>query len=288
MSRNRIATTMATVLSCATLGLGLVGCDVGKEVGEDFEAEFFEGTKTFTVGDEKVNVSCSGNPVEDGPVVMLLHGGGDDVTKLADFQKKIAEDHRVCSYDRLGAGKSDKPKGEQSYDDVGKTLTNVIDKFSDADPVVLVGHSMGGVIAGRYAPDNPDKVAGVVLLDATSPSAVADMENRIPEGDGPSGQLREETLAVYGGQNPEQLVFADGEVKSVGDVPVRVLRHGQQYLAELDPKYGEGLEQDWAEGQKAWLGLSSDSKLTVAKQSGHYIHDDEPELALKAIADVVG
>lgn len=276
---------MATLLSCALAGAALVGCD-SSDLPEDVRDELFTGTEKFTIADHKVNVSCSGSPTSEGPIVILLHGGGDDVTKLADFQKEISQDRRVCSYDRLGAGKSDKPDGEQDYADVGKLLTGVIDEVANGDPVVLVGHSMGGLISARYAPDHEDKVAGVVLLDATSPSAQADLTNRIPESaTGEAGDLRAQTLAIYAGENPEKLVFADGEVRAAGGMPVRVIQHGQQYLAEV-PKYGPGLEQDWTAGQKAWLHLSSDSKLSTAENSGHYVYVDEPEVAVKAIEDV--
>lgn len=287
MTSRGITRTVAAVVGCAALGMTLVGCDEVEKAGEEFKAELFEGTDTFTIGDDTVNVSCSGSPVSDGPIILLLHGGGDDVTELADFQKKIGKDSRVCSYDRLGAGKSDKPDGEQDYAAVGKTLTGVIDTFANVDPVVLVGHSMGGLIAGRYAPEHPDRVAGVVLLDATSPTAVADVKQRIPaEATGAAAELRAQTLAIYGGKNPEKLVFTDGEVASAGDVPVRVVRHGKPYFGQVAPEYGPGLEEDWVAGQQAWLGLSSDSELTVAKNSGHYIYVDEPDVALDAVADV--
>ncbi|ADD44865.1 alpha/beta fold hydrolase [Stackebrandtia nassauensis] len=287
MTRKTISTSIA-IVGCVLAGVGLVGCDGSglDEAGEEFKAELFTGTDTFTIGDHQVNVSCSGSPTSDGPIVLLLHGGGDDLTKLADFQKQISKNSRVCSYDRLGAGKSDKPDGEQDYASVGKTLTGVIDTFANGDPVVLVGHSMGGLIAARYAPDNKDKVAGMVLLDATSPTAVADLKQRIPEdATGEAAELRAQTLAIYGGENPEKLVFTDGKVKSAGDIPVRVIQHGKQYLAAV-PEYGPGLEDDWTAGQKDWLNVSSDSELDTAKDSGHYIYVDEPDAAVEAVKDV--
>jgi hypothetical protein len=54
-----------------------------------------------------VNVSCDGEPAGDRPVIILLHGGGDGLDKLADLQKTLSDKDLVCSYDRLGAGASD-------------------------------------------------------------------------------------------------------------------------------------------------------------------------------------
>jgi pimeloyl-ACP methyl ester carboxylesterase len=290
MNRKRIGTSVAAVAGCVLVGAALTGCDAPgvDEAVDEVKAELFTGTDTFTVEGRTVNVSCSGSIVTDEPTVLLMHGGGDDVTAMADFQEAIGADNRVCSYDRLGAGASDRPDGPQDYEAVGETLTGVIDAVAGGDPVVLVGHSMGGLLAARYAPEHPDEVAGLVLLDATSPTAIADMERRIPEdATGPAAELRAQTLAIFAGENPEQLVFEDGEVDSAGDIPVRVLQHGVQYLAQAEPEYGQGLEEDWTAGQNEWLNVSGDSRLEVVEGSGHYIHVDAPDLALEAVQDVV-
>ncbi|GAB2456741.1 hypothetical protein [Streptomyces incanus] len=141
------------------------------------------------------------------------------------------------------------------------------------------------MIAARYAPGHQDEVKGLVLLDAASPTAGADLKNRIPESaTGPAGELRVQSLAVFEGQNPERLVFADGEVRAAGDLPVRVIQHGQQYLGAV-PEYGPGLEEDWTKGQKAWLAPSGTSEPSTARNSGHSIYVDEPETAVEAIED---
>jgi pimeloyl-ACP methyl ester carboxylesterase len=293
-----LKTPAAIALCCAVAGAVLVGCndaeagadpDAGSSTdtpSQDTDEDLLTGTEKVTVGDHSVNVSCSGSLVEGRPTIVLLHGGGDDLTAMADLQETLSADGRVCSYDRLGAGASDKPDGPQDYDDIGETLTGVLDQIAGDDPVVLAGHSMGGLIAGRYAPDHQDQVKGLVLLDATSPTAVADLKDRIPESaTGPAGDLRAQTLAIYGGENPERLVFTDGEVRSAGDIPVQVIQHGVQYLAEV-PDYGEGLEEDWTKGQRDWLNLSGDSDLSTAEDSGHYIYVDTPEIAIEAIETV--
>ncbi|RKN37987.1 alpha/beta fold hydrolase [Streptomyces hoynatensis] len=296
MTRKKIGTSAAVALCCAVAGLGLVGCEDSKansdaepsadssapESGEDL----LTGTRQITVGDHTVNVSCSGTQAGNRPVVVLLHGGGDDLTTMAALQETLSENGRVCSYDRLGAGASDQPEGLQDLEDIGETLTGVLDQVAGDQPVVLAGHSMGGLIAARYAPDHQDRVRGLVLMDATSPSAVADLTVRIPESvTGPAGELRAQTLAVYQGENPERLVFNDGEVRSAGDIPVQVVQHGQQYLAEV-PEYGPGLEEDWTKGQQEWLAVSGNSELSTAENSGHYIYVDRPDLAVQAIERV--
>ncbi len=113
-----------------------------------------------------------------------------------------------------------------------------------------------------------------------------DIEKAIPESaKGPAAELRAQNLAVFEGQNPEKLVVPDGKVSSAGDIPVEVIQHGKQYLAAL-PQYGPLLEKAWSAGQRKWLALSSDSKLSTAEKSGHYIYVDQPDVVVQAIQRV--
>jgi pimeloyl-ACP methyl ester carboxylesterase len=248
--------------------------------------DLISGTKKITVAGKSVNVSCSGFPGRGKPVIVLLHGAGDGVDKMAALQKTLSKKNRVCSYDRLGAGASDQPDGPQSLAGTGKILTGVLDQVAGDRPVVLAGHSLGGLIAARYAPGHRDRVKGLVLMDATSPTMAADIKKAIPESaTGPAAELRAQNLAVFEGQNPEKLVIPDGKVRSAGNIPVQVIQHGKQYLAAL-PQYGPLLEKAWSAGQRKWLALSSRAKLSTAKNSEHYIYIDQPELAVQAIQRV--
>lgn len=284
MTRNG-KVSAAIALCCA---MALTGCDEAPEASpppptSTSSADLFTGAKKIQVDGRSVNVSCSGAPTEDRPVIILLHGGGDGLDKLAGLQQTLSEKDLVCSYDRLGAGASDQPDGPQTLDDSGKVLTAVIDRVAGAAPVVLAGHSLGGLIAARYAPDHQDRVTGLVLMDATSPTQSADLEAEVPDSaTGLAADLRAQTLAVLQGENPEKLVVPDEKVASAGDIPVEVIQHGKQYLAAV-PEYGPGLEQAWSEGQKKWLAVSSRSNLSTATDSEHYIYVDQPDLAVRSI-----
>lgn len=281
MFRNVKSTAVAALL-CAVAGPALAGCDEASSLSTGL----ISGDAKITVDGRSVNVSCSGTVVEDRPVVVLLAGLGDGLDKMAGLQKTLSEKGRVCSYDRLGEGASDQPAGPQTFDSTGAVLSGVLDRVSGYQPVVLAGHSLGGLIAARYVPAHQDKVAGLVLLDATPSTIVADSSTLIPESaTGPAAEVRAQSVAVYGGQNPEQLVIQDDKVGSAGDIPVEVVQHGQPYLAAI-PEYGTALEKAWSEGQRKWLELSSRSKLVTADTSGHYIYVDQPDVAVQAIERV--
>ncbi|WUV04734.1 alpha/beta hydrolase [Actinoallomurus sp. NBC_01490] len=283
-------------LCCAVTGTGLVGCKNVSDadtkssvtsVARKAADGLLSGTRKIKIDGRSVNVSCSGNPMNRKPVIVLLAGLGDGLEKMAGLQKTLSENNRVCSYDRLGEGASDQPEGPQTFADTGKILTGVIDRVAGHRPVVLAAHSLGGMIAARYAPAHRDKVKGLVLMDATSPTSVADLTNAIPESaTGPAAELHEQTLQVDQGNNPEKLVITDGKVRSAGNIPAAVIQHGKKYLAAAVPEYGPRLEEDWAKGQREWLAISRRSKLITATNSEHYIYLDQPELAVKTIQRV--
>ncbi|NGN65325.1 alpha/beta hydrolase [Streptomyces sp. A7024] len=296
----RNARTPALIALCAAVATtaALTGCAEKTKAGgldtvsgrsassAERKPATFTGAKKIDVNGLKINVSCSGSPQKGKPVVVLLHGGGDNLKKFAGLQKTLGERERVCSYDRLGAGASDKPVKKQTLNDAGKVLTGVIDHVAGDSGAVLAGHSLGGLIAGRYAPGHQDKVKGVVLMDATSPTQIADLHREIPaDATGMAAQLRDETLAVFRGADPEKLVVRDAKVRSAGDIPVQVIQHGVKYLEQV-PEYGPGLEQAWADGQRKWLALSGRSALGTAQKSEHYIYLDQPDVAVTAILQV--
>ncbi|MFD8486764.1 alpha/beta fold hydrolase [Streptomyces sp. NPDC059712] len=291
MFRTLAKATAAIAVVCTAAGAGLVLNEEYANAGtEDHSSAAsagasFTGEKKIRVDGRTVNVSCSGRAAHrHDPLVLLMPGGGEGLDNMAPLQKTLSETNRVCSYDRLGEGRSDKPAPGtlQTMDDTGALLTKVLDRLAGDRPVVLAGHSLGGYIAARYAPDHTDRVKGLVLLDATVPHLTRDMNRTVPaDATGTAAQLRAGALAVNEGQNPEQFVIADGPVRSAGRIPVEILKHESQY-AEV-PQYGPALERMWAKGQHEWREISRNSRLTTAKGSGHYIHTDRPDLTIKAI-----
>ncbi len=77
--------------------------------------------------------------------------------------------------------------------------------------VVLAGHSPSGLIAARYAPAHRYRVAGLVLMDPTLSTVIADTTASIPESaTRRAAELRAQSLTVYGGENPEKLTSRTG------------------------------------------------------------------------------
>jgi pimeloyl-ACP methyl ester carboxylesterase len=85
------------------------------------------------------------------------------------IQPDVAQDTRVCVYDRAGLGWSEPQDGPQDGIAVAKDLHTLMDRAGEKGPFVLAGHSAGGAYVLNFANLYPDDVAGVVLLDSMHP-----------------------------------------------------------------------------------------------------------------------
>jgi|KBSMisStandDraft_5_1062788.scaffolds.fasta_scaffold276177_2 pimeloyl-ACP methyl ester carboxylesterase len=113
----------------------------------------------------------------DGRVIRWVESGrGEPVAVLdaaaaepgslawAGVMPLVAARTRVIAYDRAGAGDSD-PVAPLSLDSQIGDLTAVIQAAGGGRPVVVAGHSWGGLLAQLVALDHPGLVAGLVLAD---------------------------------------------------------------------------------------------------------------------------
>lgn len=100
------------------------------------------------------------------PVVIVLHGGpGGDYRSLLGLQE-LADDYFVVFYDQRGSGLSERVPAEQlSYPVMLEDLDAFVELYGQGEPVHLVGHSWGGMLASGYLGYAPEKVAKAVLAE---------------------------------------------------------------------------------------------------------------------------
>jgi len=102
---------------------------------------------------------------------VLSAGAGDFSFDWALVQPEVAKFTRVCSYDRGGEAWSDfGPKPRTIYQEVFD-LERLLGAGGERGPYVLVGQSLGGMVARVFAMQHPEQTAGLVLVDAFSEDA---------------------------------------------------------------------------------------------------------------------
>ncbi len=98
-----------------------------------------------------------------GPTIVLVHGLGSRATHWLPVARLLARNFRVVLVELPGHGSSDMPE-PFSLERAAQSLEQALARVSDG-PVVLVGHSVGGLVAAAAAIDAPQRVRSLVLVE---------------------------------------------------------------------------------------------------------------------------
>lgn len=105
---------------------------------------------------------------EGGPLLVGLHGLGGSHLNWSAIGPGLARRSRVLALDLVGHGLT--PVGDRSADIEGHR--RLVSGFLDAvgGPAILMGNSMGGLVAALQAAREPGSVAGLILVDPALPT----------------------------------------------------------------------------------------------------------------------
>jgi pimeloyl-ACP methyl ester carboxylesterase len=100
---------------------------------------------------------------QNGRVALLLHGRNFPSSYWQSAIKALAESgYRVVVPDQIGFGKSSKPVFDLHFDALARNTAQLLDSLG-VDKVDIVAHSMGGMLATRFARSYPERVDRIVL-----------------------------------------------------------------------------------------------------------------------------
>lgn len=102
---------------------------------------------------------------DEGVALLLLHGFGNDAHIWDDFAPAVAPYYRTLALDQRGHGDS-AWDAERRYEHA--TMVADLEAATtalDVERLVIVGHSLGGRIATLFAGRQPERIAGLVLVD---------------------------------------------------------------------------------------------------------------------------
>lgn len=269
------------------------------------------------VGGYKMHIDCIG---QGSPTVILDSGLGDSYISWHKVQPQIAQFVRVCSYDRAGLGYSDSGPHPRTSKDIAGELRTLLHNAGVAPPYILVGHSMGGYDVRLYASLYRGEVAGMVLVDSSHP----EQRKRLPPAlnDLDASWLREQELLEFTLPFgiPRLLGFCDNDVKaraaecnfhsareavaemktfpvsvaqtaatgSLGNMPLAVISHDpDKPQPDLPEDLVKPINSAWQQMQEELSHLSTAGTHVIARNSGHYIQIDRPEVVIEAVRTVV-
>lgn len=114
----------------------------------------------------RMHLWCQG---QGSPTVLLFNGLGEISTSWAHITEQVRSTTRVCAYDRAGQAWSDDTATPQDGIQAANDLQALLAAAQEDGPFVLAGHSIGGPYAMTFAARHLEQVAGMVLLDSSSP-----------------------------------------------------------------------------------------------------------------------
>jgi pimeloyl-ACP methyl ester carboxylesterase len=261
---------------------------------------------------------------EGSPAVLIIPALADNVLQWLRIVEDFASETRACVYDRAEVGWSDPPpRRRRTFDVMADDLHALLCAARIPSPYLLVGHSIGGVIARRFYVRYPGLVGGIVLVE----SSHEDQGRRVGAVDWRfgSGMLIERAAqrqarilgirrlacslgmmrrfdAMVAREAPPEYAGADRAILlstrqrrvSVRELLMAARMQGPPPRLDSIPltvvtraRHPTRESAVWAQLQEELAALSSDGVQVRAERGGHYLQFDEPDLVVRAIRDLV-
>jgi pimeloyl-ACP methyl ester carboxylesterase len=236
---------------------------------------------------------------EGTPTVVIepsFGGAAEDWEKIA---QALAGETTVIIYDRAPYGASSAARDARTPRDIAADLDGLLRELGVTGPVVLVGHSAGGVYARAYAAAHLDRVAGMVLVESSHEGQrpvldpLRSLRTRLDTALVIPAIIRESLQERRGGDRRsiirEWRAFRRATDApptmppgGLGDRPLIVLT-----CAQGDPTVPDRVYEAWHDLHRDLAGLSVNSRHVVSGSDNHYLNLGDPDLVASAIRDVV-
>jgi pimeloyl-ACP methyl ester carboxylesterase len=256
-------------------------------------------------GGYRVHLYCAGT---GSPAVIIAGAGYSFDWGLV--QPEVAKFTEVCAYDHSGIGWSDSGPADSCALRVHEIHT-ALRNAGVKGPYVLVGHSLGALVVRLYAAQYPDETAGLVFADhafihvagalVPPPPPTAKSDKRAPVlmgmDDDPNFKKlppNDQQLHLWAESQSKNKAALRGNMRMVPqcaadtDEVAKKQPHplGNRPLVDISTDRGEEMP-GYAKLQSELLSLSNDSKQIVAKNSGHFVIIDRPDVVVDGIRQVV-
>jgi pimeloyl-ACP methyl ester carboxylesterase len=253
-------------------------------------------TTMIPVGRHRLAATVFG---EGAPAVVIEPAFGGNAAAWRPIAERVAGETTVITYDRAPYGPSSAARDSRSPSRIVADLEEVLGHLEITGPLVLVGHSIGGVYARAFANRHMTRVAGMVLVDSSHegqwavlpplytakrklassllvPQVIVSARGQRGGADRRS-MLRE--YRAFRRLTVADLPFGPG---GLGGRPLAVLTRGPE-----GPGDGDRLWRAWHALQRELAELSENSRHVISASSRHFLNDADPDLVVAAVTDVV-
>lgn len=226
---------------------------------------------------EKKTVFANGSDFEyavmgsKSPAIILINGAGGPIEGWSKVWGKLGRENVVFAYNRLGIGKSSKPKEPQTGIVMVRDLKGILLNLKIEPPYLIVGHSLGGLVAHLFVLTYPDDVCGIVFLESsTIQDVLADRKKEKVKGQSDFSEV-------------SHVLSTINQIQEFGvlpNIPVIVIAGGKPAFSWIMPK---AIKEGRMKHQKSLLSLTGRGRVTIARKSGHFPQLTEPDLVINEI-----
>ena len=255
------------------------------------------------IGGHRLHLWCTGAGT---PAVVLDTGLGGSSAEWGYVQPEVARFTRVCSYDRAGMGYSDPGPSPRTARRIASELATLIDRSGIDGRLVLVGASSGGFNVRVFASDHPQRVAGLVLVDASHEDQAHEVPRlaRFVRLLSTVGVLRMvavsfgprvESVAPSARQFARATSFRAAGYQAAADEIIHIRESASEVRSSRRKLTipvvvitgGRGADATWRDLQRDQVTLSERGCQIIAQQSGHVVAMDQPQVVVDAVRTVV-
>jgi len=252
---------------------------------------------------------------EGNTTIVFDAGMGDGLLAWNKVIPDISMVAKVFAYDRAGLGWSEKSPNSRTSSQIVEELYLLLEKANVEGPLILVGHSFGGLNMQLFAKKYPDDVVGLILVDSANenekdklpqasllrkvifktgmwaapigvPRLYLSLNN--PEEHALKSTIKHQYTSLDESTNyTESLNFLKKTKKDFGQLPLTVIaRNSPSAILEKNKK--KSLRNiEWAKLQEELAQRSSNSELIFSENKQHSIHRSQPEVVIKAIKEMI-
>lgn len=255
------------------------------------------------IGGHQLHINCMGS---GSPTIIIDTGLGDDSSDWQVILEKSSQISKTCVYDRAGYGWSDFGPRPRTSRRIAYELNLLLKKAQIPPPYILVGHSFGGYNMRIFNSFYPNSVSGVILVDASHEDQYERLNIKIPKTNRRSGsriamspanvrkpapshknQFLQDRAFHTARYEISSLYLSSQQVQYNDDmltVPLIVISRGVDEW--VGSSHAKEREKIWIHLQQDLTYLSPISQHIFAHNSGHNIHQQQPEIIVDAISEV--
>lgn len=123
--------------------------------------------KMYSVNGGEIHMHCIGPEDISKPTIIIISGGTTPSFAYFDLQEKLSETVRTCTYDTAGIGWSPANDIPHTTKNLSNELYLLLQSAKIEGPIILTGHSLGGITSLIYSAEHEEQVAGIAFIDSS-------------------------------------------------------------------------------------------------------------------------